>query len=355
MTSTLQMPTESSQYSESLARAYLAGAGSAPEASDRRNSLLQAILLQWNAGTSQPSSATQFTQSQPTNPTTACQPSKTPFMMMTHQAPHPAPISIGVRAPPPISVGTPPAGYRDTEIPSYYTTPEPTPTHSQSSRSHTPPHTESEGSVEDADHFATSCSALAATTAAAQLDPSTPLRHAWVYWASWKLETDQLGTMEDCRPIGECGTMGEFWDGFSRLLVADMPVNVSLQLLRKGVPPMYDHPENRNGGHFKIRAASMAAACTLWSQLTVAIAREQLPYADQVQGCNVVKKLRSTTLQVWVVNSLSKATVEAVRLYLLTNLPRGDYLRLKFCPHKYLLRTLQTKRAQRRGGYDDDF
>eukprot|EP01012_Entosiphon_sulcatum_P031089 TRINITY_DN3881_c0_g1_i1.p1 TRINITY_DN3881_c0_g1~~TRINITY_DN3881_c0_g1_i1.p1 ORF type:complete len:330 (+),score=40.66 TRINITY_DN3881_c0_g1_i1:62-1051(+) len=171
------------------------------------------------------------------------------------------------------------------------------------------------------------------------LSDLAPLPCHWMFWVSWKLED-----VADTRQIGRCTCLQEFWQCFGSLLLAEMPVNVSLQVFREGVTPTYDNPLNRNGGHFKIRATSLQAACRLWAKLVYATVCEQLVCNDQVCGCAVVKKNRSITVQVWIASSLYKP---AVKSYLTSTLMRGDYFRLKYCPHKYLLRTIHTKQAMK--------
>lgn len=179
------------------------------------------------------------------------------------------------------------------------------------------------------------------------VDETAPLAARWVFWATWKLETDQQ-SIDDTQQIGVASTLEEFWDCCDLLTPTDMPVNVSLQVFREGVPPVYDHPENRNGGHFKIRAATTEIVERMWLSVLHATVAGNIALGQYIQGCNVVKKGRSTTVQVWLGSSASKLVIDTIQCVLASSLPRDDYVRMKFCPHKYLLRTLQTKEARRK-------
>ena len=67
-----------------------------------------------------------------------------------------------------------------------------------------------------------------------------------------------------------------------------------------------------------------------------------------MNGCSLLKKRSGHSvhyyIKVWILHSLDKQHVEAVRVYLSNLLEQMPYSNLKFCPHKYILQTLQKQK-----------
>eukprot|EP00667_Euglena_gracilis_P013487 EG_transcript_13934 len=123
-----------------------------------------------------------------------------------------------------------------------------------------------------------------------------------------------------------------------------IPNGGSLHVFREGVEPLYDHPANASGGHFKMQATSVQAAKGVWAQLTELLLADRLPRCDGVNGVTYMRTLNTRGLKLWVRDSLDKEAVKELRLFLqgLQN-NQTDFVNLKFCPHKYILKTLHSQ------------
>lgn len=189
-------------------------------------------------------------------------------------------------------------------------------------------------------------SEVGAALTAALLNCDVPLSRPWVFWATWRLENHHVNVNETT-PLSTCSDVKTFWEAFGQLTVVDMPVNISLHVFQPGIVPVYDHPDNKSGGHFKVRAVSVASASNLWLQVCLAVILDRVPHGDQINGVTIVKKTRSITIQLWVANSLNKLVVDTLKMFLNASLSQEDYFRIKFCPHKYLIRTVQAKQLEK--------
>eukprot|EP00668_Euglena_longa_P008991 GGOE01010826.1.p1 GENE.GGOE01010826.1~~GGOE01010826.1.p1 ORF type:complete len:345 (-),score=57.61 GGOE01010826.1:1343-2344(-) len=123
-----------------------------------------------------------------------------------------------------------------------------------------------------------------------------------------------------------------------------IPNGGSLHVFRAGIEPLYDHPANASGGHFKMQATSVQAAGDVWALLTEHLLSDWLPRCPDVNGVTYMRTLNTRGIKLWLRDSLDKEAVRELRLFLqgLQN-NQTDFVNLKFCPHKYILKTLHSQ------------
>eukprot|EP00667_Euglena_gracilis_P016149 EG_transcript_16865 len=123
-----------------------------------------------------------------------------------------------------------------------------------------------------------------------------------------------------------------------------IPNGASLHVFREGVEPLYDHPANTPGGHFKMQATSVKAAGDVWALLAEHLLAGQLPCSGSVNGVTYMRTLNTRGIKLWMCDAMDKEAVREMRLFLqgLQN-NQIDFVNLKFCPHKYILKTLHSQ------------
>eukprot|EP00668_Euglena_longa_P002833 GGOE01003314.1.p1 GENE.GGOE01003314.1~~GGOE01003314.1.p1 ORF type:complete len:401 (-),score=96.81 GGOE01003314.1:615-1775(-) len=131
-----------------------------------------------------------------------------------------------------------------------------------------------------------------------------------------------------------------------------VPLGCSLHVFKQGIPPVYDHPKNCSGGHFKLQAVVAQSANELWAQLTEFFVTGQFPHQNYVNGITYMKKQHARGLKVWLSKSLDNRLVSDVKKFIQSHLPPQQFINFKFCPHKYILQTLLRQSSEGPEGQD---
>jgi len=125
-----------------------------------------------------------------------------------------------------------------------------------------------------------------------------------------------------------------------------VPLGCSLHVFKQGVPPVYDHPKNCSGGHFKLQAVQPQSANELWGLLTEFFINGQMPHPNHINGITYMKKQHARGLKVWLSKSLDNRLVTDVKKFIQSHLPPQQFINFKFCPHKYILQTLMRQNGE---------
>lgn len=125
-----------------------------------------------------------------------------------------------------------------------------------------------------------------------------------------------------------------------RTSTTKIPIGCSLHIFKDGIPPLYDHPRNSSGGHFKLQAVTVNAADDSWAAFTELLVTDAFPHHLHVNGITFMKKQHASGLKIWICNSLNKELVADVKKFVQDQLPPQQFINFKFCPHKYILQTL---------------
>eukprot|EP01012_Entosiphon_sulcatum_P040522 TRINITY_DN5417_c0_g1_i1.p1 TRINITY_DN5417_c0_g1~~TRINITY_DN5417_c0_g1_i1.p1 ORF type:complete len:326 (-),score=60.31 TRINITY_DN5417_c0_g1_i1:1133-2077(-) len=157
------------------------------------------------------------------------------------------------------------------------------------------------------------------------------LPSTWAFWVTWKLDHPNR-TAREVQKLGECSDLRGFWECFGRLMVSDMPANVSIHVLRQGAVPAVDAPVRLDGGSLAIDMATTAAT-TWWLRLAYAVVCEQVPHTEHVEGCAVSRGPNATTLQL-LLTTHHKVVVDDVKHFLVSLVPKDQYTRIRFCPNR---------------------
>eukprot|EP01012_Entosiphon_sulcatum_P021828 TRINITY_DN26700_c0_g2_i1.p1 TRINITY_DN26700_c0_g2~~TRINITY_DN26700_c0_g2_i1.p1 ORF type:complete len:284 (-),score=38.85 TRINITY_DN26700_c0_g2_i1:588-1439(-) len=181
--------------------------------------------------------------------------------------------------------------------------------------------------------------------------PPTPVSSSrlvdnWALWASWRLNSDPTDAHE-IQHVATVNTVEDFLEQSEKLTVEDLPANVSLYTLKQGTSPVYSDPLNKRGGHIKIRTVSLTAGARVWRIITSALVTGKVPHYGGVTGAAVVRKDKSTTVQLWVAEASQREVVESLRSFIYASVAQSDFFRVKFCPHKFLIRTVKAKKAKK--------
>jgi translation initiation factor 4E len=147
---------------------------------------------------------------------------------------------------------------------------------------------------------------------------SHPLQCPWTfYYFERPAANAPEGTYEDAiHKIGKFSTCEEFWSFYSHLVRPDqLGHTISLQLFRNDSRAMWEDPENRNGGSFRLRFVKGQVAF-VWEKLLLNLIGEQLP--GDVVGTVVSPRAKMDLLYLWHQHSDD----EALRMEIVADLQR---------------------------------
>eukprot|EP00906_Rhabdomonas_costata_P023802 RCo034283 len=177
--------------------------------------------------------------------------------------------------------------------------------------------------------------------------PTAPGVLLWYFWTdTWKAvrghaEQAQLRILE-AHPMSE-GLL----DALQRHRPGLLGQYSSLHVFREGIRPIYEDEVNRVGGHFKLSHSAEHNVELVWLCVIQALTEGHIP--GIIHGATVFRKQHgSFSIKVWLPDSQDKAHHAAVRQFLVDLLDRSWYSAIRFCPHRFILQTLERQRGSLR-------
>lgn len=141
-----------------------------------------------------------------------------------------------------------------------------------------------------------------------------PLHHKWVLWYDNPRQAPQGSTWrENLKKCGTFETAEAFWQVFNNVKPAShLSLNSNYHIFREGVEPMWEDPENVNGGKFVLtipKKDSKSGRCDEWWLFTVlAVIGETMDLSgDQVCGAVVSIRKSQDRIALWL-KSVDKKT-----------------------------------------------
>lgn len=151
----------------------------------------------------------------------------------------------------------------------------------------------------------------------------TPLWGAWELWCDLPQPRGAKPTasvgwtwIDDVKSIGVFDTVQGFW-GLHHCLkdLPDLDVGTNLYLLRRNVPPMWEHEANRRGGRWSVvlPASEAAVAHDVWLAVRLAAIGETFPGDDSdICGVTCSRKRHAFRISVWTRYANDEATQRAI-------------------------------------------
>ncbi|KAJ1733700.1 hypothetical protein LPJ61_001434 [Coemansia biformis] len=147
--------------------------------------------------------------------------------------------------------------------------------------------------VAEAAGTANAPTAAGAVAAMAGSPGEHPLRFAWSFWFMHRAPGHKINDYEAAMTkIATFGSVESFWVVYSHLKRADqVPTITDYHMFRAGVRPVWEDPENINGGKWMIRVKK-GLASRLWEKLAMAAVGNVFGVDDEI--CGIVLSIRNS-------------------------------------------------------------
>lgn len=110
-----------------------------------------------------------------------------------------------------------------------------------------------------------------------------------------------------------------------------------LHLFKDSVQPLWEHPLNVLGGHFKVTAMSHLESEVMWASLVEQLLSRTFPNSHLVNGVSIMSnKVGDNLLKIWV-STFDKAVIRKFRRFLQLVLAERQRA-LVFLPHKLVVK-----------------
>eukprot|EP00594_Rhizosolenia_setigera_P015549 CAMPEP_0178959732 /NCGR_PEP_ID=MMETSP0789-20121207/12484_1 /TAXON_ID=3005 /ORGANISM="Rhizosolenia setigera, Strain CCMP 1694" /LENGTH=203 /DNA_ID=CAMNT_0020642827 /DNA_START=163 /DNA_END=774 /DNA_ORIENTATION=- len=144
--------------------------------------------------------------------------------------------------------------------------------------------------------------------ASTNIEEPIPLHHKWVLWYdNPRLAPQGTTWKENLKNCGSFQTAQDFWKIFNNVKPASqLPLNSNYHIFREGVEPMWEDPENLNGGKFVLtipkKESKAKGRCDEWWLYTVlAVIGESMDLGgDQVCGAVVSIRKSQDRIALWL-------------------------------------------------------
>ena len=125
-----------------------------------------------------------------------------------------------------------------------------------------------------------------------------PLKNTWILWYHDPEDSDW--TLESYKKIYEFSTIEDFWRLYNNL---PSIVNSMFFLMKKGHPPIWETPQNINGGAWLYKFPKKMADC-FWGKFSMYIVGETLmEETSDIIGLSISPKVFNVTIRIWNCNS----------------------------------------------------
>jgi len=167
----------------------------------------------------------------------------------------------------------------------------------------------------------------------ASVDNQIPLSTTWTLWTSkWKGKPN-------VQYLNRFDTIQTFWQNFKEYSPENLADKSYLHIFKDGVAPLWEDPQNVNGGHFKLTAITPESSMVMWQSIVLNMIGEQFTTSSYINGASiVVHGVGNNLIKVWLTTS-DKEAVARTKAFLVSILNAADYLtdKVTFVPHKLVL------------------
>lgn len=135
-----------------------------------------------------------------------------------------------------------------------------------------------------------------------ELAQKHPLMYSWVLWYC---KTEKGKQWEDClKEVAQFDTVEDFWALYNHIqLPSGLPFSSDYYLFKKGIMPMWEDAQNRDGGRWLIQVDKPIRNEVLdiyWLELLMAMVGEQFDDgSDNICGAVVNVRLKGDKISLW--------------------------------------------------------
>jgi len=175
---------------------------------------------------------------------------------------------------------------------------------------------------------------------ATQQDTSEPvsLENTWSFWYDKFIAPGQSVEEYEASLHKLCtfSTIQDFWKNFNNLPSVDrLKQKSSFHMMKAGIRPIWEDPENANGGFWAIRVRKEDTAYA-WKELVLAAIGEQfgpvISNDDDICGVSISVRLHDNIIEVW--NSNASGNVHAILARIKTIVPTVELKNPFYKPHR---------------------
>jgi translation initiation factor 4E len=128
-------------------------------------------------------------------------------------------------------------------------------------------------------------------------------------WVLYYHETDEKNwTKKSYHKIWEFNSVEDFWSFFNNF---EYLHNGMLFFMRQNVFPLWEEPENINGGQWSIKVPKYEAHF-LWTELTMSLIGEYFTteeYMNDINGISITPKPKASLIKIWHSHSKLKDNI----------------------------------------------
>lgn len=169
--------------------------------------------------------------------------------------------------------------------------------------------------------------------------PSHQLRNSWVFWFRPPISKANgfIEYEKTLHPIATCGTAEDFFAVYQHLKrPSALPLVSDYHLFKKGIRPIWEDEENKNGGKWVVRLRK-GVVDRYWEDLLFAIVGDQFSEASE-EVCGAVLSVRNgeDIISIWTRSDGQR--VLKIRYVILLSLHRGHNVHLSDNPSSETMR-----------------
>lgn len=99
--------------------------------------------------------------------------------------------------------------------------------------------------------------------------------------------------------VGEVKTVQEFWQFWNHIQFQKMPAHGDLSVFKGGIRPMWEHPENTNGGRWVVTGFQKEKSQEYFTNVVLALIGANFSCHDNLCGVVLSMRVRGPSIAVW--------------------------------------------------------
>mmetsp|Transcript_34678 Transcript_34678/g.47415 ORF Transcript_34678/g.47415 Transcript_34678/m.47415 type:complete len:138 (+) Transcript_34678:2376-2789(+) len=124
---------------------------------------------------------------------------------------------------------------------------------------------------------------------------------------------------------------------------SDLEVKANYHLFKKGIKPMWEHPDNAQGGKWTLEIQnSKELLDSFWENLIIGMIGETLEESDDICGAVVSRRKVADKISLWNRDMTDEETIMKIGNKLRELLPKDPELKLSYQTHQDSLRSGQS-------------